>query len=101
MGRALHRAGVPQMTILLLAEIPVCCALTLYLIHRMLRAHHEVMARVIGRRARDIADELGHAEKRISDAARTGLRARYGPARLRDQDTSSPGSSAASSADTA
>jgi len=84
MGRALHRTGVPQMTVLLLAEIPVCCALTLCLIHRMLRAHHEVMARVIGRRARDIADAVGGAEERISEAARTGLRARNGPARLRD-----------------
>jgi len=75
---------MPLVTVFLAAEIPVCCALTLYLIHRMLRTHHEVMARVIGRRARDIADELGHAEKRISEAARTGLRARNGPARLRD-----------------
>jgi hypothetical protein len=78
--------------LLLLAAVVACDLLTIYAVHRMLRSHHEVMARVIGRRARDIADELGHAEERISEAARTGLRARSGPARLRDQ--AEPSSSA-------
>lgn len=72
------------MTILLGAEIPVCCVATIYAIHRMLRTHHEVMAAVIGRKARNLTEELGHAEERITDAARTGLRSRNGPARLRD-----------------
>jgi hypothetical protein len=78
-------------TFILLAAVFACDLLTLYAVHRMLRAHHEVMARVIGRRARDIADELSHAEERISEAARTGLRARNGPARLRDQDSGNSG----------
>ena len=84
------------MTVFLLAEIPACCALTLYAVHRMLRTHHEVMAAVIGRRARKLAEELEQAEERITEAARTGLRARNGPARLRDQaePSSSPSSSA-------
>jgi hypothetical protein len=73
------------MTVIVLIEIPVVAAASLYLAHRILRSHQEIMAAVVGRKARDVRDALGEAEGRISQAARTGLVSRYGPARLKDQ----------------
>lgn len=59
-------------------------AVTLYVMHRMLAAHQRVMAQLLARRAADLTHELSEAEARISETARTGIRARGGPARLRD-----------------
>lgn len=61
------------------------CLVTCYAIHRMLVAHQEAMAAVIGWHARNLADEITRAEARISETARTGLIARGGPARLHDR----------------
>ena len=67
-----------------LVEIPVVAAASLFVAHRILRSHHEVMAAVIGRKARDVREAIGGAEDRITRAARTGLVSRAGPARLKD-----------------
>jgi hypothetical protein len=71
----------------LVFEVPICCAVTLYLIYRMFIFGQEIMARVIGKRASDFADALADAEARVTEVARYGVRARSGPARLRDQDS--------------
>ena len=75
------------MTVLLVAaliEVPAVALVSLYVAHRLLRSHSEVLAAVIGRRARDLEGALTSSEKRIAAAARTGQVARYGPARLKD-----------------
>lgn len=70
--------------IVALIEVPVVAAVSLFVAHRILRSHHEVMAAVIGRKARDVREAIGGAEDRITRAARTGLVSRAGPARLKD-----------------
>jgi len=75
--------------VLVLAAVGVSCAVTLYVTHRMLLAHQSVLAQILGRHARDLTSELGRAEARISETARTGIKARGGPARLRDQPSGS------------
>lgn len=75
------------MTALLLfvaLEIPITAAIVLLAVHRMLLSHQTILAAVIGRRASDFAHALSEAEGRVTEAARTGVRARSGPARLRD-----------------
>jgi hypothetical protein len=76
------------MTALLLlvvaVEIPVAAALTVFAVHKILLSHQEILARVIARRAADFAHALAQAEARLSEETRTGVRARSGPARLRD-----------------
>ena len=75
------------MTVLLVAaliEVPAVALVSLYVAHRLLRSHSEVLAAVIGRRARDLDGALTAAEKRLSQAAHAGLLARHGPARLKD-----------------
>ena len=67
-----------------LIEVPVVAGVSLYVAHRMLRSHHEVMAAVIGRKARDVREAISGAEERITRAARTGVVSRAGPARLKD-----------------
>jgi hypothetical protein len=67
-----------------LAAVFAGCLVTVYTVHRMLLAHQKVLAQLLGRHARDLTHELSQAEERISETARTGLRARGGPARLRD-----------------
>ena len=67
-----------------LIEVPVVAGVSLYVAHRMLRSHAEVMATVIGHRAREVGEALSGAEKRLSQAAHAGLLARHGPARLKD-----------------
>ena len=70
--------------IVALIEVPVVAAVSLFVAHRILRSHHEVMAAVIGRKARDVREAIGGAEERITRAARTGVVSRAGPARLKD-----------------
>ena len=67
-----------------LVEIPVVAAASLFVAHRILQSHHEVMAAVIGRKARDVREAISGAEERITRAARTGVVSRAGPARLKD-----------------
>ena len=67
-----------------LIEVPVVAGVSLYVAHRMLRSHHEVMAAVIGHKARDVREAISGAEERITRAARTGVVSRAGPARLKD-----------------
>jgi hypothetical protein len=75
---------VTALLIVALIEVPVVAAVSLFVAHRILRSHHEVMAAVIGRKARDVREAIGGAEDRITRAARTGLVSRAGPARLKD-----------------
>lgn len=75
------------MTVLLLVamiEIPVVAVASLWVASRILGTHSEILAAVIGRKARDVREALGEAEGRISQAARTGVVSRAGPARLKD-----------------
>lgn len=75
------------MTALLVAamiEIPVVALVSLWFASRLLSTHGEILAAVIGRKARDVREALGEAEGRISQAARTGVVSRAGPARLKD-----------------
>ena len=75
------------MTALLVAaliEVPAVATVSLYVAHRILRTHQEIMAAVIGRRVRDVRDAIRGAEERITRAARTGVVSRAGPARLKD-----------------
>ena len=75
------------MTILLivaLAEVPVVAAVSLYLVHLLLRGHNEILAAVIGRKAQDLRKALADAEDRVTRAARGGVVSRAGPARLKD-----------------
>ena len=75
------------MTALLLfiaLEVPIVAAISLLVIHQILLTHQEVLAKVIARRASDFAHALEQAEARLSEEARYGVRARSGPARLRD-----------------
>lgn len=75
------------MTILLVAaliEVPVVAAVSLWAAQRLLATHQEIMAAVIGRKARDVREAIGGAEERITRAARTGVVSRAGPARLKD-----------------
>ena len=67
-----------------MAEVPVVAAVSLIIARRMLRAHTEALATVAGRKARDVEFAISGAEGRIASAARTGLVARYGPARLKN-----------------
>lgn len=75
------------MTVLLLVamiEIPVVAVASLWVASRILGTHSEILAAVIGRKARDVREAIGDAEGRISQAARTGVVSRAGPARLKD-----------------
>ena len=75
------------MTVLLivaLVEIPVVALACLWVASRILGTHSEILAAVIGRKARDVREAIGDAEGRISQAARTGVVSRAGPARLKD-----------------
>ena len=75
------------MTALLLfvaLEVPVVAVISVWVIHRMLLSHQTILAAVIGRRASDLAHSLSQAEDRVTSAATLGVRARSGPARLRD-----------------
>lgn len=75
------------MTVLLIVamvEIPVVALTSLWFASRLLSTHGEILAAVIGRKARDVREALGEAEGRISQAARTGVVSRAGPARLKD-----------------
>ena len=75
------------MTVLLVVamiEIPVVAVASLWVASRLLSTHGEILAAVIGRKARDVREALGEAEGRISQAARTGVVSRAGPARLKD-----------------
>lgn len=75
------------MTVLLivaLIEIPLVAVASLWVASRILGTHSEILAAVIGRKARDVREALGEAEGRISQAARTGVVSRAGPARLKD-----------------
>jgi hypothetical protein len=65
-------------------EIPVTAGVILLVVCEMLKTHQAVMASVIGRRASDLSHELLQAEERVTEAAMRGVRARSGPARLRD-----------------
>jgi hypothetical protein len=75
---------VTGLLIAVLIEVPVVAAVSLFVAHRILQAHHKVMAAVIGRKARDVREAIGGAEERITRAARTGVVSRAGPARLKD-----------------
>jgi hypothetical protein len=75
---------VTALLILALIEVPVVAAVSLFVAHRILQAHHKVMAAVIGRKARDVRETIGGAEERITRATRTGVVSRAGPARLKD-----------------
>ena len=75
------------MTVLLivaLIEIPLVAVASIWVASRILGTHSEILAAVIGRKARDVREALGEAEGRISQAARTGVVSRAGPARLKD-----------------
>lgn len=75
------------MTVLLIVamiEIPVVAVASLWVASRILGTHSEILAAVIGRKARDVREAIGDAEGRISQAARTGVVSRAGPARLKD-----------------
>jgi hypothetical protein len=72
------------MVLLVLVAVLACCGVTVYAVYRMLLTHQSVMAAVIGKHAQDARTALGEAESRISETARTGVRARSGPARLHD-----------------
>ena len=75
------------MTVLLIVamvEIPVVALASLWFASRLLSTHGEILAAVIGRKARDVREALGEAEGRLSEAARTGVVSRAGPARLKD-----------------
>lgn len=65
-------------------EIPVVAVASLWVASRILGTHSEILAAVIGRKARDVREAIGDAEGRISQAARTGVVSRAGPARLKD-----------------
>ena len=74
------------MTALLLfiaLEVPIVAAVSLLVIHAMLDAHTEVLAAVLARKAKNLTDALEQAEASHRGDA-TGVRARSGPARLRD-----------------
>jgi hypothetical protein len=75
---------VTALLVVALIEVPVVAGVSLYVAHRMLRSHHEIMAAVIGRKARDVREAISGAEERITRAARTGVVSRAGPARLKD-----------------
>jgi hypothetical protein len=75
---------VTGLLVAVLIEVPVVAAVSLWLVHLMLRTHAEVTGAVIGRRARDVRDAIQGAEDRITRAARTGVVSRSGPARLKD-----------------
>jgi hypothetical protein len=75
---------VTGLLIAVLIEVPVVAAVSLFVAHRILQAHHKVMAAVIGRKTRDVREAIGGAEERITRAARTGVVSRAGPARLKD-----------------
>jgi hypothetical protein len=75
---------VTALLIAAMIEIPVAAAVSLFVAHRILQAHHEVMVAVIGRKARDVREAISGAEERITRAARTGVVSRAGPARLKE-----------------
>jgi hypothetical protein len=75
---------VTALLIAALIEVPVVAAISLYVAHRLLSWHNEIMAAVIGRKAQDLRKALADGEERVTTAARGGVVSRAGPARLKD-----------------
>jgi hypothetical protein len=75
---------VTALLLFIALEIPICTGIILLVVHKTLLVHQEVLAKVIARRASDLTYALAQAEGRVTEAARYGVRAGSGPARLRD-----------------